>query len=141
MAQAFPNITPTGRSYSPGSYPETDFLALNGARSIVRFGAEQFGHRLELTFRNISDDQALQIVQHYTAVMSNYDNATFSIATSGSPMAGVGSSGLRQEMSQQGTATKWRYSDPPTVQSVYPGVSNVSCRFTGYLDGANDITS
>jgi len=135
MAAAFPSITPSSRSYSPGEYPETEFLALNGARSIVRFGANQVGHRLQLTFRNISDAEALQIVQHYATVNGDYTNATFIISNTSGPMAGVTSTGLAQEMSQQGTATKWRYSNPPSVQSVYPGVSTVTCTFIGYLEG------
>ncbi len=34
----FPNIKPTSRSYTPGSYPQTEFVAQNGAKSVIRYG-------------------------------------------------------------------------------------------------------
>ena len=35
---SFPNIKPTSRSYTPGNYPQVEFVAQNGAKSVIRYG-------------------------------------------------------------------------------------------------------
>ena len=34
----FPNIKPASRSYTPGTFPQTEFIAQNGAKSVIRYG-------------------------------------------------------------------------------------------------------
>ena len=43
---------------------------------------------------------------------------------------------LQNQMETGRELLKFRYDGPPEIESVYPGVSNVTCSFIGYLYGA-----
>lgn len=132
MTASFPNVKPTSRSYRPGKFAQIQFEALNGATTTIRYGQKAFNAELNLTFANISDNNAALIVNHYEERMATFANVTFS---SVSGLAGLGST-LQTQVSESGTGLTWRYAEPPQVESVYPGISTVTCRFTGFLDGA-----
>ena len=130
-AVAFPNVKPTSRSYNAGEFPQTVFEAQNGATSVVRFGNRRVNSELNLTFANISDEDAEKILSNYERVNRNWDHVTFSIND-----GAVGSKdGLQFYFRERDSGLRWRYAEPPTVQSVFPGISTVSCRFQGFLDG------
>jgi hypothetical protein len=133
MAVAFPNIKPSSRSYSAGAYPQTEFQAQNGAMSVVRFGSRRVDSELTLGFQNITDDQAVLILQNYERVNSVWDNVTFT----GSNAAVGASSGLQSYLREVGgSGLRWRYAEAPNVTSIQPGISTVRCKFIGVLDGA-----
>ena len=132
MPALFPAIRPTSRSYRPGKFPQVEFRALNGATTIIRYGQKPFDSELRLTFANITDAEAAEIVDHYEERMALFSNVTFSASN---VLAGLGSA-LSDQLAELGTGLIWRYAEPPQVESVYPGVSTVTCQFTGYLDGA-----
>lgn len=132
MAASFPAVKPTSRSYRPGKFPQIQFEALNGATTAIRYGQKAFNAQLTLTFANINDTDAARIVNHYEERMATFSNVTFSGATG---LAGLGSD-LSAQISESGSGLRWRYAEPPQVESVYPGISTVTCTFTGYLDGA-----
>ena len=73
----FPNIKPSSRSYTPGNYPQTEFVAQNGAKTVIRYGNKQVDAKLTLNFTNILDSQAFQILESYRRVNSVYDYVTF----------------------------------------------------------------
>nr|BDD46114.1 hypothetical protein 13 [bacterium] len=128
----FPAVRPTSRSYKPGKFPQIQFEALNGATTTIRYGEKAYNAELNLTFANISDDDAYLIINNYEQSMRIFDNIIFR-STNG--LAGIDSL-LSSKVSETSSGLKWRYAEPPQVQSVYPGVSTVTCRFTGFLDGA-----
>jgi len=130
-AIAFPAVKPTSRSYSPGNFPQTAFKAQNGAQTIVRFGNRRVDSTLQLSFSNISDSQAALILQHYEQVNGDWNYATFGVDNA---LAGNGFE-INIYMGETASGLRWRYSSPPSVESVYPGVSSVSCAFVGVLDG------
>lgn len=129
----FPDLRPTGRSYSPGTYPQNEFRAQNGATTVVRYGNRRVNSELSLSFENISDSDVTQILHNYEQVNAGWhwirfkdrDAAVGTTTELGQFIKEIGGSGLR-----------WRYAEPPTVTSVMRGISNVECRFTAYLDGA-----
>ena len=131
--RTFPEgIPPTSRSYKPGRVPETVFEAQNGSVSFVQYGQNFVNAELTLNFANISDSKAAVILQHYASVL-NDDYVAFG--------AGQGLQGMASELILNGIETgnellKWRYSDAPQVQSIYPGVSSVQLQFIGVLYGA-----
>lgn len=131
MTASFPAVKPTSRSYRPGKFPQIQFEALNGATTAIRYGQKAFNAQLTLTFANIDDADAFKIVNHYEERMATFSNVTFSGATG---LAGLGSD-LSAQISESGSGLRWRYAEPPQVESVYPGISTVTCTFTGYLDG------
>ena len=139
--QPFPQIKPTSRSYSAGTYPSTNFESLDGTKTHLRYGNKRVNATLQLGFSNISDADAFLILENYRLVNSVWDYVTFN---SESGLAGVGGTGhtmpdgslgnLAAYMDEAPSGLKWRYSGPPTVTSTFKGLSNVSCSFVACLD-------
>jgi len=138
----FPPIKPSSRTYSPGRYPQTEFVAQNGAKTILRYGDKQVDAKLTLNFTNISDSEAFAILENYRLVNSVHDYVTFN-QTSG--LAGIGGDGHTMPDGSLGNLAayvdaiplglRYRYESPPTVTSVKPNRSNVQCKFVACLDG------
>jgi len=131
----FPNIQPTSRSYTPGSYPQTEFVAQNGAKSVIRYGNKKTDAKLTLGFSNITDSQANEILDLYETVNSVYDYIGFGL-TNG--FAGIKNNDLILKVNEadpSGVKLRYRFDGPPTVTSVLPGISNVQCKFVACLDG------
>ena len=138
----FPNIKPSSRTYSPGKYPQTEFVAQNGAKTVLRYGDKQVDAKLTLNFTNISDSQAFAILENYRLVNSVYDYVTFN---QNSGLAGIGGDGHTMPDGSLGNLAayvdavplglRYRYDGPPTVTSVKPNISNVQCKFVACLDG------
>ena len=140
-AQPFPDIKPTSRNFSPGEYPSTTFESLDGTKTHLRYGNKRVNATLNLGFSNITDGQVGLILDNYDDVMSVYDYVQFTDANGSLGIEGAGSGYfLRKEIhNDAGTGEtrlglKWRYSQPPKVTSVQPGISNVSCSFVACLD-------
>lgn len=132
-AVTFPNLKPSSRSYEPGSYPQTEFQAQNGAKTIVRYGNRRVDSKLRLSFENIPDADAARILDNYEAVNADWDYVRF---TNENGAAGAGTSLAAYLKESGGSGLKWRYDKPPQVKSVYPGLSTVSCTFVGVLDAS-----
>ena len=130
-AQPFPTVKPTSRSYNPGTYPSTTFESLDGTKTHLRFGNERVNATLTLGFSNISDADAALILDNYEDVNSAWDYVSFS---SSNATAGLESTNLSNYLKESTSGLLWRYSEPPKVTSVYPGISNVSCSFVACLD-------
>ena len=128
----FPFLTPTRRQYTPGRYPQTVFVAQNGATSVMRFASKWVNAKLQLTFENISDDDADRIIDHYIQVNDDWDYAFISATD---PVLKGMVNDLRQNIDGQPRGLRWRYSEPPRITSVFPNVSTVECNLTAYLDG------
>lgn len=131
----FPNIKPSSRSYTPGTYPQVEFVAQNGAKTVLRYGNKKVDAKLSLGFTNITDSQASEILDLYEEVNSDYDYISF---TSANALAGVNSSNLVNNMAEKdsnGVKLRYRFDGPPSVSSVRPGRSNVQCKFVACLDG------
>ena len=138
----FPNIKPSSRSYTPGTYPQTEFIAQNGAKTVIRYGNKQVDAKLTLNFTNILDSEAFAILENYRQVNSVYDYVTFN---QNSGLAGIGGDGHTTPDGSLGNLAgyvdavplglRYRYDGPPTVTSVRPNRSNVQCKFVACLDG------
>ena len=131
-AVSFPALAPSSRSYEPGVFPETQFQAQNGAVVRVRYGNQRAGSRLSLTFANITDTNASLILQNYVDVMSGDNYAEFTVSN----VAAGASENLTPWIRETNSLLKWKYASPPSVTSVKPGLSTVTCEFTGELEGA-----
>ena len=137
MAQiTFPvDITPTSRNYSPGEYPQTVFEAQNGAKTVLRYGNKRVNASLSLSFKNIDDDQAAQILANYENINSDWDYLDFNGTD---VLKGIEptTSTLKTYVKESSSGLRWRYAKAPQVSSgTYPGVSNVSCSFVACMDG------
>ena len=130
-ARAFPSIEPTGRSYTPGSYPTAEFKALNGATTRLLYGNRRSDAALNLDFQNIPDESAALILRNYEQVTPTGDWVGFTSATGS---AGASSALAAYLQESGGSGLRWRYEGPPDVRSVVPGRSTVQCKFIGQLD-------
>jgi len=129
--RAFPSVKPSSRSYEPGDYPSNTFESLDGTKTHLRYGNKRVNATLTLGFQNISDSDAALILDNYKNVNSDWDYVTFD---SGNATAGVTNANLLSYLKESGSSLKWRYSKPPKVTNVYPGISNVTCSFVACLD-------
>ena len=146
--------TPSRRVFKPGRYPDTMFESLNGSVALVRFGYRYVNATLELGWNALPDKYAVSIIEHYEAVngvfaASNngdgeWNSVNFPRKTDQDMFDGVGQAyppwanddtddKLRSILNQRGTGLKWRYSEPPSYESVFPNVCRMSCNFTAYL--------
>ena len=137
MAQiTFPvDITPTSRNYSPGEFPQSVFEAQNGAKTVLRYGNKRVNASLSLSFKNITDNQAAEILANYESINSDWDYLNFNGTD---VLKGIEptTSTLKTYVRDSNSGLRWRYAKAPQVSSVtYPGVSNVSCSFVACLDG------
>jgi len=130
-AIAFPNLKPSARSYSPGEFASTEFKALNGAITKLRYGNRRHNSTLSLTFANISDDNAVLILDHYSLITVTGDWASFSTASA----AAGASESLVPWLAESVSGLRWRYASPPNVSSVKKGLSTIECEFIANLDG------
>ena len=133
----FPAIKPSSRSYTPGRYPQVEFIAQNGAKTVLRYGNKKVDAKLTLGFTNISDVEANEILDFYENINSDYDYINFSFQKKDA-LAGVGIKALREKISQKndnGYTLRYRFDGPPTLTSVKPGISNKQCKFVACLDG------
>ncbi len=123
------DLVPSTRSYSPGDYPQLEFEAQNGAKTVIRYGKYRTGATLTLGFDNISDVDAATILLHYEEVQSVWGEVNFA----GTGVIEGAASNI-QSFFVERIELKWKYDGPPEVTSVYPGRSNVQCKFVACLD-------
>lgn len=132
----FPNIKPTTRSFTMGDYPSKTYRSLSGTIFKRAFGNKQTGYTLDLTFKNIGDAAELRkhsgfakdIIDHYNDV-----DGTFSSFTLPARVFEGMDNDLR-DLIRSPSNIKWRYAQPPQVQSVKSGVSTVAVSLVGELD-------
>lgn len=130
-AVSFPALVPTSRSYAPGVFPEQQFQAQNGAVVRVRYGNQRYSSSLSLSFANITDANAALILQNYVDVMDDDNYAEFTTSN----IAAGASEALTPWIRETNSLLKWKYASPPSVTSVKPGLSTVTCEFIGELEG------
>ena len=134
-AQPFPSIKPTSRSYTPGEYPTQEFVSLDGTKTYMRYGNKRSESTLDLSFSNITDSEADEILDNYVTVNENWTTAnekTRWVTFNSSNGLNGAESGLPSYLRESGL--RWRYSKPPKVKSVQKGISNVTCSFVACLD-------
>ena len=136
----FPDIRPTTRRFESGEYPMSMFTAQNGASVAVRFGNRQSNCRLRLTFKNITDERATEILENYEQVNGNWDYVDFYANGVKSMESGVEHYPMKTRLrgTNRGTEVKYRYASPPQVDYVFMDLCTVTCEFIGYLDGGLD---
>ena len=129
----FPWIKPSSRSYTPGEFPQSVFTAQNGTKTVIRFGNKAVNSKLSLSFNHITNAQVELIMQHYEDVNSSWGYIVF---TDREGTLGVNDADLSSRMKETSSGLRYRYAEPPTIQSSVPGRSSVTCKFEGTFDAA-----
>ena len=142
----FPSINCTTRRYTPGVFPTKEFESQNGSVTTLQYGNQLVDSKLEMTFANITDEQAYEIFDNYKKANGGRDSSTgerdwVELPFSGGPLDGIKYDKLRRQMREQytGPDLRYRYAGPPTITSTFPGRSTVQVVLRGYLEGANSI--
>ena len=141
ITRFFPPIKPSSRSYTPGRYPQTEFVAQNGAKTVIRYGNKKVDAKLTLGFTNITDSEVNEILNTYEEVNSDYDYIQFNTGDGLAGMVLPNTTNMNlfdkfREVEGFGrTLLRYRFDGPPTVTSVKPNRSNMQCKFVACLDG------
>lgn len=122
----FPNLTPSARSFTPGDWPIKQYKALSGAEIRIRYGNTRTESTLDLTFENITDQNAAAFLAHYNETQGTF----YTFALAGAVFNGWdgGTSALNAP-----TGAAWRYAEPPQVINVYPGRSTVQVKLIAVI--------
>jgi len=112
---SYPALNPTTRTWIPGGFSQSSFEAASGAEVRVLYGAVATRHELALSYSNISETNALAFNTHYTSVQGSFQSFIVPAAI----FAGMTTAFTF------GT-NRWRYTEPPTIESVKAGIYNVS---------------
>ena len=137
----FPPVKPSSRTFTAGRYPQTEYVAQNGAKTVIRYGNKQVDAKLTLGFTNITDEEVNLILNTYEEVNSDYDYLEFhgGDALTGITLPDTTNSVLFDKVRASDGFGKlllrYRFEGPPTVTSVRHGISNVQCKFVACLDG------
>ena len=133
---AFPYaVPPSSRSFKAGEYPQSVFESQNGSKTIIRYGNKAVNATLTLGFTNVPDIDANNILESYFDVNKDWSTIKFDSTHGLQGIENAFLEGLVQTGIGGERATRWRYSAPPTVTSVQPGINNVTCSFVACLDG------
>ena len=116
---AFPSLTPTGRQFTPGDFPNKKFNAQSGAEVRVLYGSRRVNALLSLSYANVTDANAESFLDDYNDQLGTF--RTFTLPSE----VFEGWSGTTSKLDAP-SGTKWRYDAEPQVQAVRPGISSVT---------------
>jgi len=127
---AYPAITPSSRRFKAPQFPVTAVVSQSGATTRRLWGSRAVQAELSMTYRNIPDDQAALIVEHYDDCNGPITAATLPDATWNGASADLQSF---MKLDDYGTGIDWYFSNAPTVNNVFPGISTVQVAFIGEI--------
>jgi hypothetical protein len=132
---AFPSLRPTERTISMGQVPVKEYRALNGATVRRSFGNQRFAYELTLSFQNITEKSLSLIWDHYHDNRNIRDGFTLpsSIFSGYRTNAQIGRDEGFLSRIQALSNIKWRYLQPPQIESVYINLSTVQVVLIGEL--------
>ena len=115
---------PTARQFTTGAFPVKTFQAQNGAEIRILYGNRLTGKKLNLTYANITDQEAYHFIEHYVAQQGSYKWFYMSDENQDGYRAGweADDAGLGAEA----YGLRWRYAEEPQIQSTFKGRSTVS---------------
>ncbi len=125
MTLDFPDLAPSSRDYDPGNWPVKVYNSISGVEVRLRYGDKRYNAKLKLQYQNIPDASADDFLAHYEQQYGTYKAFTL---PAGVTAGWTGSTYIPNE-----TTMKFRYSGPPAIQAVRPGVSTVSLELTGVI--------
>jgi len=124
---SFPEITPTSRRVDLGQWPVKTYNAQNGAEVRLLYGNRRTKLKMDLSYSNITDLEAEQFLAHYKSVNGTFE--TFDLGANSKVIEGW--HGDSSTLTGSDSGNSWRYDGPPVIDSVRPGVSNVSVTLAG----------
>ncbi len=121
----FPALRPTSRTYTPGTFPTKRFVSVSGAGTTRIYGSKSSEARLQLQFV-LGDEDVRLLVDCWHDAKGDYTP----LALSSSVFTGVG----EDLLGGIPTYLNWRWAEPPSVESLFPGRSRVTVNLLATLD-------
>ena len=121
----FPAIKPASRSFSMPAIPVTSFQAMSGREVRIATGSAASGAKISLGFQNLLEATASQILSHFngqSGVLQAFDLP---------PAVWAGWTAYESYFS---ATTKFRYTNPPSVKSVAPGIMDITVELVSLLE-------
>ena len=116
----FPAITPTAMDFTAPEFPVRSNTSLSGVVSRRLFGNRGSKSSLNLSFDNIGDVIAAQILTAWNSGQGQLDALTVPDEV----FDGAGTD-LLSYLSEGGDELIWHFASPPQVQRAAPGISSV----------------
>lgn len=105
----FPALIPSGRTYSPGSFPHTAHPAYRGTETRVRHSNTVLGVRLRLFFPALTTEELLTVRDHYMGQRGRFE--AFDL-----PEELFSGTDLPTAFTP--TGHRWRYANRPSVTDI-----------------------
>lgn len=121
MPIPFPSIKPSARSFTAPDYPVTSPEYVRGVTYPRLRSNRAVNAQLELTFTNITDAQASDILAAYVASRSGFHPLTMPVEL----VAGIDLQALRDRINPT-SFLRWHFNGPPKVDAGIPGISTVN---------------
>ena len=106
---AFPTLTPSSRTFTPGRYPYSEIPTLNGLQTRVRTSNVIIEQQLRLTFLGLTEAEMLSIRTHYIGQQGRF--LSFFIPSSLL-------SGMTAPAYFTPTGYSWIYGSAPQVEDI-----------------------
>ena len=113
----FPAYKPSSRTFKAGMIPVSSFKSLSGKETRVILGDTALSHTVNLSFSNVSEAVAGEILGHWTASKG----VALAFTLPSDVWAGWTAYAAAVPSDQA-----WRYGSPPSVAAVSPTIMNVS---------------
>lgn len=123
----FPELRPTSRSITQGQYAVKRFTSIAGTGTTRVYGSKPFNAEIALRFDNISDKDALAIINAYEAARGSKEILKLPLAIWDGMLTEL-RLGLQRDYS-------WRFSEQPQITSGRPGISSIAVKLEGQRDG------
>ena len=125
MTVSFPALCPSRRSYTPGKYPTKRFASISGAGSTRLYGSKAFDATLELEFA-VPDSDLANILKSW----HDSKGGAQQLLLPDSLFEGM-EYGLQKQIPNY---LNWRWAEMPSVESLFPGRSQVRVQLIATLD-------
>ena len=123
-----PQYIPTSRSLGLGNFPVKTYRSQNGAEMRLLYGDKRTNMTMQLSYQNVADSVAQEFVEHFIVTEGTFK--CFAIGTASRD----GWSQADKYMGASEWGNEWRYSKPPQLTSVYPGVSSVTVELVAVIN-------
>jgi hypothetical protein len=118
MSVSFPSIQPTGCSFTPPEWAITESRSQSGVRSYRIWASKPSDALLDLSFENISEANALAIVQAHTSARGPIEALILPLVL----FSGITNQLFINIFSQSQSGLSWHFvnGEPPAIERV-PG--------------------
>ena len=120
----FPALQPASRSFVPGAVPVSTFTSIAGKETRIILGASAVSHLISLSFINVSEAVARQVISHW----HGRQGIALAFTLPAAVWAGWSDYVAAVDQSQQ-----WRYQEAPGVETVSPGIMSLSVQLVSVL--------